>query len=510
MTERTSANRLYVGRGGAIPATCLLVVACIASAARAWPVDPPDKAANQPLSDPDVAVLDRLSRAFGVIAEKVQPSVVSIRSLMVNEEVNERLRQMFDDDNFQAIPLSGTGSGIILDQAGHIVTNNHVVEDADSVRVTLADGREFQALVVGTDSMTDLAVIKIDAEGLVPAHLGDSDAVRVGNIVLAIGSPFRFGHSVSHGIISAIGRTEVDVDIDYKNWLQTDAPINPGNSGGPLINTRGEVIGLSVAIATESGGYQGVGFAIPSNTVARITEVLKSGQEVVRGYLGVGIRPIDPNWALAYGLKEPRGVFIDAVADDSPAAKGGLKQEDIVLEIGDVKVRTREHLQDLVAQTPPGTEVKFTIWRKDRERPLKITIGKQPPGFTTNGSLPHRGRQDEADEESGPPEESHEELDAVVFEALGLEVTTVTPRIVRQFKLPSSSTSGALITRVDPLSDAFQARLRRGLVIVGVNDRKVRSAADLDKALKAESGEKVVRLQIRAGREEYITVLRLR
>jgi serine protease Do len=269
--------------------------------------NPPAIHFPQELSQSDrdaLADLDRLSHAFTLIAQAVKPAVVSIKASAVNGAVNDELKRLFGENSFQPIPTTGTGSGLIIDEEGHIVTNNHVIADADVVRVTLADGREFRANVVASDPMTDIAVIKIDADRPRPGRLGDSDAAEVGNIVLAIGSPFKFGHSVSHGIIIAVGRSEVDVDIEYKNWIQTDAPINPGNSGGPLINTRGEVIGISVAIATDSGGHQGVGFAIPSNTVVRIADQLKLGKKVVRGLLGVAIQPVDTKTASAYGLPE--------------------------------------------------------------------------------------------------------------------------------------------------------------------------------------------------------------
>ena len=276
------------------------------------------------LNSADVAALEQISHAFGVVARVVKPSVVNVEARAALDYPEDEIRRLFTNRGLP-IPLNrGTGSGIILDEQGHIVTNNHVVSGAEVLDVTLADGRVFRAEPVGADPKTDIAVIKINADRLHPARIGDSDRVEVGNLVLAIGSPFRLGHSVSHGIISAVGRANVTVGIDYQNWFQTDAPINPGNSGGPLINTRGEVIGINTAIATDSGGHQGVGFAIPSNTVARIAEQLKTGEEIKRGYLGVGIQPVPPKWADAYGLEEPGGVFINGVGENTPAAEAGL------------------------------------------------------------------------------------------------------------------------------------------------------------------------------------------
>ena len=465
----------------------------------------------------DIALLDRLSNAYSAIAEGVQPSVVSIRSLTVNEEVNDELKRMFGDEDFQPVPMTGTGSGIILDTDGYIVTNNHVVEDAGRVQVTLHDGRDFLAEVVGTDRMTDIAVIRIDAKGLHPCRLGDSDAVRVGNIVLAIGSPFKFGNSVSRGIISATGRTNVDVDIDYTNWLQTDAPINPGNSGGPLINTRAEVIGMSVAIATESGGYQGVGFAIPSNMIRRIANVLKSGKKVVRGYLGVEIKPVNRTEAEVYGLDAPRGALLGSIFDESPAADAGLQSEDIILSIDGREIRSVEDLQDVIAFTPPGTKTRFSVWRGRAARDVTVEIGKQPKNFRTSSSrLGREFRRDEPEEDEPisrsdkSVEDEQAELGAEYVEGLGLYAATLTPELSKRFRVHRSVESGAVVTRVDPLGEAFAQSIRRGFVIQRVNDEAIENVTDLKATLKTLKDARGVRMELRVGRETFTTVVRLR
>lgn len=475
---------------------------------------------------PEVAELERLSQGFSRIAENAKPSVVSIQAMTVSDEINKKLQQMFRDPDLQPVPISGAGSGVIFDADGFIVTNNHVVNDADAIQVTLFDRRQFRAELVGTDDMTDVAVLHIDADGLRPAVFGDSDRMKVGHLVLAIGSPFRFGHSVSHGIISAIGRNEVDVDIPYKNWLQTDAPINPGNSGGPLFNTRGEVVGLTVAIATESGGYQGVGFAIPSNTVRRIAEALKRGGRVVRGYLGVAIQPIDPAFASAYGLKEPGGVLISGVGKDTPAEQAGLKTEDIVLRIDDRPVRTREQLQELIAATPPGQNTRMTIWRDGRTESLTVRVGEQPDGFSPSGVLddPLRfappddagAEADKApvDERRGfsPPLAAEETDDTgserYVFRSWGFTVSNITPTVREKLRVPDDLPGGVIVTRADPLGVAFQAGLRRGVVILRANDAPIRRVADLRRILTPEAVAKGVRLFLRQRQNHFFSVIK--
>lgn len=471
-------------------------------------------------SSGDVGLLERLSNAYSAIAEEVQPSVVSIKAMTINEEVNDELRRMFGDEDLQPIPMTGTGSGFIIDDAGYIVTNNHVVEDAGRVQVTLQDGRDFLAEVIGTDKMTDIAVIKISADDLKPCRLGDSDVMRVGNIVLAIGSPFKFGNSVSHGIISAVGRTNVDVNIDYKGWLQTDAPINPGNSGGPLINTRAEVIGMSVAIATESGGYQGVGFAIPSNVIRRIADTLKKGKKVVRGYLGVALRPVNRAVAEAYGLDAAYGALVQDIIDeseDSPAVKAGMKPDDIILKVDDRRVRDVEDLQDMVAQMPPGTKAQFNIWRQKHSKVVTVEIGKQPPNFSTQATRFDMSSDDESssrepgDSDSGKPEQKVQiELGAEYLEQLGIYAATLTPELRKRFRIRDEVETGAIITQVDPLGEGFAADLRRGFVIQAINDDEIASIGDLKHALDQLKDARSARMEVQHGRGVGRVVVRLR
>lgn len=493
-----------------------LAIACLASPAAA---DQPAPASSQLLPVADSATdLERISNGFSQIVERVKPAVVSIRSIAVNEEMNAELRRMFGDKDFQPIPISGTGSGVIIDKSGFIVTNNHVVEDAEVVQVTLADGREFRASVIGTDKMTDLAVIKIDAPGLTACRFGDSETVKAGHLVLAIGSPFKFGHSVSHGIISAVGRSNVDVEIDYKNWLQTDAPINPGNSGGPLINTRGEIIGISVAIATESGGYQGVGFAIPSNVVARVTETLKRGQKMVRGYLGVVIRPVNQTVAEVYGLSDAQGAMLETIGTDSPAAKAGLKPEDIILAIDGRSVRSLEELQERVALMPPGTRTTFKVWREKSPRDVSVQIGEQPENFRTQGDrrdLIRRDREppremEPVDKPTGTSRTPDTDSGAEYFERIGLHAASLTAEVRRMYLIPDTIDSGVVVTAVNPLGEGYNADLRRRCVIRRMNDQPVTNLSDFKRILNSMKDSKGARIQFQLDDESFFTVLKLR
>ncbi len=479
----------------------------------------PDLPADIPAED--IAFLERVSQGFAAVAESVKPSVVYIDAVSKRVELDPQMEEILRRYEFG--PARGTGSGAIFDESGYIVTNNHVVADADVIRVTLMDGRRYNAEVVGTDSKTDLAVLRINADRLKAARFGDSDKVRVGHLVLAIGSPFRLGQSVSHGIISAIGRTDVNVDIEYQDWFQTDAAINPGNSGGPLINTRGEIIGINTAIATESGANQGVAFAIPSNIVRDIVGRLKSGNELVRGYLGVGIKQVDPQIASAFGLTSAEGVLVEGVGRDTPADKAGLRPQDIILAVGNRRVKTRERLQHLIARIEPGTNTDLTIWRQGHELILQTLIQAQPTGFTTTGSLqdlrPRSSRRSERDAESigrmrerrdANPSQSlgGEAGPARIFRGLGFEASTVTPELSKKYDLPDEIINGVLITRVYPTGDAYESGLRPGQVILTANDKQISNIAEFESLLTAEAIRKGIRIRmVWRGAEQFAVLI---
>ena len=443
----------------------------------------------------DVADLERTSHAFNVIAEAAKPSVVHITAKSTDRKLNEQIKNMFGQP-IPSRPRSGTGSGVIIDEDGHIVTNNHVIAEAEKITVTLSDGRRVTAKTIGTDPKTDIAVIKIQADRLHPARFGDSDKMKVGYLVMAIGSPFRLDHTVSHGIISATERHNVIDDIEYEGFLQTDTPINPGNSGGPLINTRGEIIGINTAIATESGGNMGVGFAIPSNTVKAISDRLKTGQPVVRGYLGVAIRPLDLDVAPFYGL-EDTAVMVSGVADGGPALKGGLKEGDVLLSVDGQRVRSSEELQRIIAATDPGRTVDVKILRNKVDQVLKVRIEPQPRNFSTRSSLDDIKVDPKDDPEAGDTGEPIDPSRDEGFKGLGFDVETVSPDLAKRFDLSEAVQNGALVTSIDPLSEAYDAGLRAGCVITKVDGERIRNQGELDKALTDPVLAKGVRVWVK-------------
>ena len=320
----------------------------------------PEKAPAQPAaSAQDELGLDALSNALTRVARTAKPSVVSVQTRTGRQK--------------------SAGSGVVFDARGHVVTSFHVIDGASQVEVVLADGRKFTAQVVGTDPKTDVAVLRIQATHLTPGRFADSARVEVGNLVLAIGSPFMLSQTVSHGIVSATGRSDVDVTgMVYQNFIQTDAPTNPGNSGGALVNTHGEVIGINTAIATESGQFSGVAFATPSNTVTWVAKRIISGQPLARGYLGVSIGALASEVAQRLGLIGAEGVLIEQVTPNSPAERAGLRPDDVILQIDGIKVSDRGQFQTLVAELGPGGRTVMTIWRDGRQRTLEVVAGQQP------------------------------------------------------------------------------------------------------------------------------------
>ena len=371
----------------------LLVGACLSAAfAAGWtlhaPGSPPPAAAQEADRDAIRQELSRLadtSDLFAKVAQVASPSVVHVavsRTVMARDPFDD----FFNDDAFrrffrERMPQrryrqQGLGSGFILDAQGHILTNSHVVNGADEVVVRLADRREFKARLVGADPQTDVAVLKIDAPGLNPVVVGDSDALKVGQWVIAIGNPFGLEQTLTVGVVSAKGRANVGI-LDYEDFIQTDAAINPGNSGGPLFNARGQVVGITTAILSRSGGYQGVGFAIPIKMALAIQEQIVAHGRVKRGYLGLQMGDVDEETAKELGLPKAQGSAIGRVVPGSPAAKAGIRVGDVVLKFGPAEVRDANHLKSLIAQAPVGGEVKVKILRRGEERELTVKVGEQ-------------------------------------------------------------------------------------------------------------------------------------
>jgi serine protease Do len=443
--------------------------------------------------------VNQISEACRAVAKRVKPAVVAVGvSQTVREPAapsgpDDFFRRFFGepDENGREGPMrrfqrQGLGSGVIIDADGYILTNNHVVAEADEIMVHLADGREFKAKVIGTDPPTDIAVIQIKAERLPVAQLGNSDKVEVGDLVLAIGSPFGLEQTVTFGIISATGRGGVGI-TDYENFLQTDAAINPGNSGGPLVDMRGQVIGINTAIASRSGGYMGVGFSVPANLASEVMKRIRETGKVVRGWLGVGIQRLTPELAESLKLKTEEGVLISQVFEGGPAAKAGLKAGDVALEYNGKPVKTSYDLQSAVAWTKPGTQGTLVVLRDGKRMTLKVEVEERP------------NRPELARAEKGGPTE---------FKDLGIQVSNLTPAEAKRYGYTMDQ--GVLIADVAPGSLAAAAGLRRGMLILEVSRQKVASVAEFRAAMKKADLAKGIPFLVRAGDRETFIVLRKR
>lgn len=440
----------------------------------------------------DLAHITDLSAAFRQVAKSIRPSVVSISSVTHvrarsqrngRPEIPDELRGFFGDDAFDrffdfrdprgGFDQQGLGTGVIVSSDGYVVTNNHVIRGADEVTVTLSDDRALKAKVVGADPKTDLAVLKVEAKDLVVAAFGDSDSTEVGEWVLAIGSPFGLDQTVTAGIISAKGR-KMKI-AEYEDFLQTDAAINPGNSGGPLVNLQGQVIGINTAIASRTGGYMGVGFAIPSNMVRTVKDgILKYGR-VQRGRLGAMIQDLTEDLAKSFGLESPKGVLIGDVVKGSPAEKAGLRSEDIVLKFNGQPVNNANQLRNAVAATTPNTPAEVLIFRDGKQTELTITVGEleDETVAATGGNMPS--------ETTSP---------------LGLAVQSLTPELARQLGY-DRDIQGVVVTAVEPGSVAARAELRPKDVVVNVGGTAIRSIRDFREMLEKSDLSRGVRLQIR-------------
>jgi serine protease Do len=399
--------------------------------------------------------------------------------------------RFFEDENGR-VPQrrsEGQGSGFIIDSSGYIVTNNHVAGDAEQITVTLHDGREFDAMLIGRDARTDLALIKIDASGLAAVAFGNSDSARVGDWVVAIGNPFGLGGTATAGIISARGRDGRAIrDNDDNDYLQLDAPINFGNSGGPVFNTAGQVVGVNTAIFSPNGGNIGIGFAIPSNQVREIVAELRENGSVERGWLGVQIQEIDEDLAASLGLNSTRGALVTSVVDDSPAAKGGVQAGDVVTRFNGQEIDSPRALSRSVASAPPSRPAQLTVWRDGRTRELTVELGEVTEGEPVAAtSSPTPGQSG-----SG---------------ALGLTLQRLTDEDRTQLGIPRS-VEGALVTNVLPGSTAAEKGIRAGDVITRVNQRAVASVADAIAALNAakENGERALLLVRRGDSQRFVAL----
>ena len=430
-------------------------------------------AINVPVDETSIP-RDGLPRgSYAPIVKKVAPGVVKIETTTTIKNAsipefpgsNDPFWQQFFGNQFgrmtphgQPGPLRqhGLGSGVIVTKDGYILTNNHVVDGASEVKVTLQDGREFMAKVIGRDAKSDVAVVKIATNDLPTVPLADSDKVEVGDVVLAVGNPFGVGQTVTKGIVSATGRGNIGIEA-YEDFIQTDAAINPGNSGGALVDIDGRLIGINTAILSRSGGSQGVGFAIPSDLARNVMHSLVAYGHVTRGYLGVMIQNVTPALAEEFKLKDNQGALIGEVVADGPAAKAGFKAGDVVLEFNQKKVADSRHLQMAVAETKPDETVPVEILRDGEAQTLKVTV-KQLPGT------------EQLAENNSDGSEDNGTLN-------GVGVGDLTPQERSQFDVPKD-VKGAVITEVDPSSASAEAGLKPGAVIEEINHQPVKNAGD--------------------------------
>jgi serine protease Do len=481
-------------------------------------------------NDPQLAHATALSDAFRQSSEKVLPAVVSIhnesRPRMVRQQVRPNqdggqnvkpfggrelpkgfenldpfLKKFFEGgpgmegfgDGFGQLPNSpqqSSGSGVIIDPSGIILTNNHVVAGGGKLTVKLHDGREFVATDVKTDPHTDVAVIRINANGSLPfASLGDSDKMKIGDWVLALGQPFGLENTVTAGIVSAKGRA-IGM-MRHEEFIQTDAAINPGNSGGPLVNLQGEVIGINTAISSRSGGFEGIGFAVPVNVAKWVGDQLVKDGKVQRAYLGVGIQPVDQDLADQLGVKTPGGALITDVQPDSPAAAAGIKSQDVIVEFNGTPIADHRQLSAVVSRTAVGKSVPVKVVRDGKEVKLSVTVKPQPANYGV--SL----KEDAAEE---APAESKQ------FDKLGLEVAPLTEEVAKQLGMKDAS--GVVITGVEPDSAAARAGLQPSMAVVQVGRMMVKDIAGFEAEMEKATLEKGVLLLVRSAEGSRFVVVK--
>ncbi len=430
---------------------------------------------------------------FVQLVDQLKPAVVNISTsqtvqqrtpfrsrpgLPGNDMFEEFFERFFRDHQQTPRKKRALGTGFIISKDGYILTNDHVVDDADVIKVKLSDGREFDGEVRGHDPKLDLALVKIEAgEGLPVAELGNSDSLKVGEWVMAIGNPFGLEQTVTVGIVSAKGR--VIGAGPYDDFIQTDASINPGNSGGPLFNVRGEVVGINTAIVA---GGQGIGFAIPVNMAKQIIPQLRDDGRVTRGYLGVAVQVVTDELAESFGLKETKGALVNEVMADSPAAEAGIKRGDIILEFNDEVIKEINDLPRIVANTPVDTKVKVKVFRKGKQREVKVKVGRLDDG-------------QQASTAEG----------ATSSDLLGMSVATLTKELAERYSIEERQ--GVVVTKIEPEGPAMTANLRVGDQILEVNGDEVNSEKEFRTAIGTPQEGQLVRLLVQRQKTLFFTTV---
>jgi len=470
-----------------------LLFTLLLTALSAFSVIPqPSHAETLNIPKESVDLLTRTGQALADIADAVKPAIVNISASRTEKVPDAQMDPFFNDPFFRRFfgdkfrfpeaprerKSFSLGSGVIVSSDGYILTNTHVVNNADKIRVVLSDKREFQGKVIGNDPKTEISVIRIEARDLPTIPIGDSDKLKTGELVLAVGSPFGLAQTITMGIVSALGRN-IGV-ADYEDFIQTDAAINPGNSGGALVNARGELVGINTAIFSTSGGYQGIGFAIPSNLAKTVMKSLIEKGKVVRGWIGVSIQEITPELAHQFKLKKEQGTLVADVVEGGPAGKAGLMRGDVIIEFEGKEVSEPFQLRNMVANTPPGETRQMKAIREGETINIRITIGELP--------------------------RETEKIPSEFENALrGVTVQNLTPEVYRQLNLPDKL-RGVVISNIESGSPA-SAALLPGDVILEINRKAVANTENY-KAVVSEikPGKDILLLIYRKGATIFVTI----
>lgn len=447
--------------------------------------------------DDDVETLRKVSRAFSQVAQKATPAVVAVQVETVERVNLDFWGSPFDDEFFERFfgprfrrpapqerRRSGQASGFVISADGYVLTNHHVIKNADKIRILMADGKTYDNVkIVGSDEKADVALLKIeDVNNLPYLELGDSDDLYVGEWVIAIGNPFGLTETVTVGVVSAKGRKVSDFGEEmYQDFIQTDAAINPGNSGGPLLNLDGKVVGINTAIISGSGGYMGIGLAVPINMAIQIKEQLLATGRVERGFIGITMQDLTPELAEFFELKSTKGVVIMDVTKNSPAEKAGLKKDDVIIRVNGREISDSRDVRNIIGLTPPGRKVTMTIVRNGKEKNIEITVGSR--------------------------EESELAQTSELGRKLGLTVRTIDADLARQNRLTEGQ--GVWVESVEPNSPAARAGIQPEMVILSVNRRPVSSVAEFNQALKESEQSKRVVLLVQSGRFSRYVILSL-